>query len=78
MCTSEAPASNAAWVDSICSDGVTGTAGLSFLRGTEPVIATAMTIGFMFFLALRNVERDCLTQDQAASARREAKWPEHT
>jgi hypothetical protein len=26
---------------------VTGTAGLSFLRGTEPVIATAMTTGFM-------------------------------
>ena len=33
------PASKAAWVDSICSEGVTGTAGLSFLVGTEPVIA---------------------------------------
>src|SRR3954470_21909301 len=47
MWTSEAPASNASWVDSICSDTVTGSAGLSFLRGTEPVIATAMTTGLM-------------------------------
>ena len=36
-----------ACVDSICSGGVTGRAGLSFLRGTEPVIATAMTTGLM-------------------------------
>jgi hypothetical protein len=28
-------------------EGVTGSAGLSFLRGTEPVIATAMTMGLM-------------------------------
>src|SRR4051794_6696653 len=47
MWTSEAPTSNASWVDTICSDTVTGSAGLSFLRGTEPVIATAMTTGFM-------------------------------
>ena len=33
----------AGWI-SICSAGVTGTAGLSFLRGTDPVIATAMGI----------------------------------
>src|SRR6187549_2389301 len=48
--TSEAPASNASWVDSICSDTVTGSAGLSFLRGTEPVIATVMTAGLMISL----------------------------
>jgi hypothetical protein len=47
MCTSEAPASNASWVDSTCSAGVIGTAGLSRLRGTEPVIATAITMGFI-------------------------------
>jgi hypothetical protein len=47
MCTSDAPASKASCVDSICSAGVTGTAGLSFLRGTEPVMATAITTGFM-------------------------------
>src|SRR4051812_8452752 len=45
MCTRVAPASNASCVDSICSVGVTGTAGLSFLRGTDPVIATAITTG---------------------------------
>jgi hypothetical protein len=28
---------------------VIGTAGLSFLRGTEPVIATATTTGFILF-----------------------------
>ena len=47
MWARDAPASNASWVDSICSAGVTGTAGLSFLRGTEPVIATATTMGFI-------------------------------
>src|SRR6478736_2563173 len=47
MCTSEAPASKASCVESICSAGVTGSAGLSFFRGTEPVMATAMTTGFM-------------------------------
>jgi len=47
MCTSDAPASNAACVLSICSAGWVGTAGLSRLRGTDPVIATAMAIGFM-------------------------------
>ncbi len=45
MCTKEAPASNAACVLSTCSAGVVGTAGLSFFRGTDPVIATAMTTG---------------------------------
>jgi hypothetical protein len=34
-------------MDSICSAGVIGTAGLSRFRGTEPVMATAMTTGFM-------------------------------
>jgi hypothetical protein len=34
-------------VDSICSSGVTGTAGLSFLRGSAPVIATVMTTGWL-------------------------------
>src|ERR1700759_4053671 len=47
MCTSVAPASNAACVLSTCSEGVTGRAGLSFLRGTDPVMAQAMTTGSM-------------------------------
>src|SRR5918993_2417992 len=47
MCTKLAPASYASCVDSICSDGVIGTAGLSRLRGTDPVIATAITTGFI-------------------------------
>ena len=34
-------------VDAICSAGVVGSAGLSFLRGAEPVIATATTTGRM-------------------------------
>src|SRR4051794_35150895 len=45
ICAMVAPASKASWVDSICSDGVTGNAGLSFFRGTEPVIATVITTG---------------------------------
>src|ERR1051326_6454034 len=45
MWTSDAPASNASCADSISSDVVIGTAGLSRLRGTDPVIATAMTTG---------------------------------
>src|SRR5947208_3322787 len=49
MCTSEAPASKASCVDSICSDGVTGTAGLSFFLGTAPVIATVMMTGWAIF-----------------------------
>src|SRR5919107_2984586 len=53
MWTSEAPASNASWVDSICSDTVTGSAGLSFLRGTDPVIATVITAGLMILLLSR-------------------------
>src|ERR1700704_3622473 len=40
-----APDSNASWVDSICSLGVTGTAGVSTFRGTAPVIATVMIAG---------------------------------
>src|SRR6266480_2224977 len=46
-CTSVAPASKASCVDSICSDAAIGTAGLSFLPGTEPVIATVMMQGFV-------------------------------
>jgi hypothetical protein len=38
-------ASKASWVESICSATVIGTAGLSFLRGSEPVIATLMMQG---------------------------------
>src|SRR3954452_12348912 len=53
MCTSEAPASYASRVLSTCSAGVVGTAGLSFLRGTDPVIATAMTTGSMVYPFLR-------------------------
>src|SRR5687768_15237153 len=45
MWTSDAPASKASWVDSICCGGVTGTAGLSFFRGTAPVMATVMMTG---------------------------------
>src|SRR5215213_11145098 len=56
MCTSDAPASNASCFDSICSAVEIGTAGLSFLRGTEPVMATAMTTGFMA-KSLQNVGR---------------------
>jgi hypothetical protein len=42
--------SNASWVDLICSAGVTGSAELSFLRGTDPVIATVMMAGLMILL----------------------------
>src|SRR6478672_3171878 len=49
MCARVAPASKASLVLSICSVGVIGTAGLSFLRGTEPVIATVTTTGVMDF-----------------------------
>jgi hypothetical protein len=45
QCASEAPASNEACVDSTCSSTVIGTAGLSFLVGTDPVIATVMMQG---------------------------------
>ena len=41
----EAPASNAAWVDSTCSSTVIGTAGLSAFVGTEPVIAQQIMQG---------------------------------
>src|SRR5579862_2196964 len=47
MWASEAPASNASRMDSICSAGVIGTAGLSRFLGTDPVMATAITTGFM-------------------------------
>ena len=40
-----APASNASWVDSTCSATEIGTAGLSRLVGSEPVIATVMMQG---------------------------------
>ena len=57
MWTSEAPASNAAWVDSICSGGVTGTAGLSFFFGTAPVMATVMITGSGMRLILLQTRR---------------------
>src|SRR5690242_1658160 len=47
MCTSEAPASKASCVDSTCSAGTTGTAGLSFFFGTAPVMATVMMTGWL-------------------------------
>src|SRR5918997_6119861 len=47
MCTRVAPTSKASRVLATCSEGRIGTAGLSFLRGTDPVIATAMTTGFI-------------------------------
>ena len=54
QCASDAPASYDACVDSTCSATVIGTAGLSFLVGTEPVIATVMmqgvVVGVMTFL----------------------------
>ena len=49
-CTSAAPASYAACVDSICSATVIGTAGLSFFVGTEPVMATVMMHGVLMSL----------------------------
>src|SRR6476660_1864666 len=49
ICARVAPASKASLVLSICSVGVIGTARLSFLRGTEPVIATVTTTGVMDF-----------------------------
>src|SRR5262245_11457376 len=45
ICATLAPASNASCVDSICSLGVTGTAGVSALRGIAPVIATVIIAG---------------------------------
>src|SRR3954451_3564899 len=54
MWTSVAPASKASCVLSICSGGVTGRAGLSFLRGTDPVIATAITTGLIVVLRLHS------------------------
>src|SRR5262245_25556975 len=45
ICTSAAPASKAACVDSICSSGVIGTAGLLAFCGRDPVMATLMTAG---------------------------------
>src|SRR5437762_1907740 len=44
-CAMAAPASKASCVDSICSETVIGTAGLSSLRGTDPVMATVMMQG---------------------------------
>src|SRR6478735_467760 len=60
MWTRDAPASNASCVDSTCSATVIGTAGLSVLRGTEPVIATARTTGLMLSLPFRSDEGDCV------------------
>ena len=77
MCTSVAPASNAACVLSICCAGVTGTAGLSAVRGTDPVMATAITTGLdikehrFHFTLQPNVEHEtipfCPRQQRAAA-----------
>ena len=50
MCATLAPASKASCVDSICSLGVTGTAGVSALRGMAPVIATVMMAGVVMVM----------------------------
>ena len=57
MCTSAAPASYAAWVDSICSLTVTGNPGQSFLRGTDPVMATEMMAGVVMVYFLNGYEK---------------------
>ena len=57
--TNEAPTSKASCVNSICSVTVTGTAGLSRLVGTEPVMATAITIGLIPSLLKRLEVTDC-------------------
>jgi hypothetical protein len=59
MCTGDAPASNASWVDSICSAGVTGTAGLSFFLGTAPVMATVMMTGVLLKRLLQALPSAC-------------------
>src|SRR6185295_1522498 len=58
MWTRAAPASKAAWVDSICSDVEIGTAGLSFFRGMEPVMATVMMQGAGIRLSLRALDAE--------------------
>ena len=55
MCATEAPASYASCVDSICSLGVTGTAGVSALRGMAPVMATVMMAGEVMVMPVRGV-----------------------
>src|SRR5688500_16070146 len=61
MCTSDAPASKASCVDSTCSAGVTGTAGLSFFFGTAPVIATVMMTGWAMITSVLSPGRaDCV------------------
>src|SRR3990172_1736032 len=59
MCASEAPASKACCVDSICSAGVTGTAGLSFFFGTAPVIATVMMTGVAIACSSMGCGKQC-------------------
>src|SRR5215470_16287371 len=56
MCATEAPASKASWVDSICSLGVIGTAGVSALRGMAPVIATVMIAGVVMSYCCRSAD----------------------
>jgi hypothetical protein len=68
ICTIVAPASKASWVDSICSSGVTGSAGLSFLRGTEPVIATAIGTGLDMTVSFGNGVTACLARDTTDGA----------
>src|SRR3954470_1574197 len=70
MWASVAPASKAWCVDSICSDGRIGTAGLSFLRGTEPVMATATTTGFI----LQQPHIDCAHAHQTRIGRLTLQW----
>ncbi len=53
--------------DSICSSTVIGTAGLSFLVGTDPVIATVMMHGLPMILSLD--QRACTGRILDAPAR---------
>src|SRR5436305_5540687 len=56
--TNVAPASNASCVDSTCSDTEMGTAGLSFLRGNDPVMATVTMQGVVMTKALLSTDPD--------------------
>src|SRR5918992_3774567 len=66
QCASVAPASNASCVDSICSATVMGTAGLSFLLGSDPVMATVITQGSDMsppgWCSISDVEKDRLVR----------------
>src|SRR5918996_519336 len=64
QCASVAPASNASCVDSTCSATAIGTAGLSFLLGSDPVMATVITqgpdMGGTRGCSISDVEENCL------------------